>query len=221
MRRPFNGTVTITQEYGTINAGARRGYHTGNDYALPIGTEILAPSNGVIVRNGDGTASSDGRGYFIVFKGDDGIFHQLFHLKQMGTKQGRVNEGDVIGYSGNTGQSTGPHLHWETTTRDDRTSDFHPKDWLFKSGSISVAVPTPTRATHEYVQVKGDYRTTYRTPGGAKTGQIKPNDFGGILTYAVLARDGVYVQIERQDGSGKQWIYCGADVAYLTTFYWA
>ena len=220
MRRPFNGTPNITTFYGTIQEGTRRGYHTGVDYALNVGTPVLAPIAGTVIRNGDGTAATDGRGWYVVFKGEDGIFHQLFHLSRRGVANGYVNEGDILGYSGNTGFSTGPHLHWETTTRDDRTSDFAPADWLFKN-TVPETVPAPVTYDHEYVGITGDYRTTYETPRGKKTGRIFPNQFGGTLTYQVLAHDGDYIQIERQDGSGKQWLYAGTDVASLTNFYHA
>lgn len=216
-RRPFNGPVVITTEYGSAQAGSRRGYHTGVDYALNQGTEVVAPENGTIVRNGDGTASTDGRGYFIVLKGDSGTYHQLFHLKQMGHASGRVSEGQVIGYTGSTGRSTGPHLHWETTRADDRNSDYPPAQWLFGSAPVYVPpvnVPAPTR---DFVRIFGDYRTLYSSPGGAKKAQLSPNQYGH-LDYLILERSGNYVKIQTQM-FGQGWIYVGSDVGHLTQYF--
>lgn len=216
MRRPFDGPVVITTEYGTSQPGTRRGYHTGVDYALNVGTPIVAPSNGTIVRNGNGTSSTDGRGYYIVFKGDDGVYHQLFHLRSMGTMSGWVAEGTVIGYSGNTGFSTGPHLHWETTRADDRMSDFAPGSWLFAGQPVYVPKPVVQK---EYVRIFGDYRTLYNAPGGSRKAILAPRLYpGGHLDYEILSRNGVYIQI-RTTFFGTGWIYVGADVSHLTQYY--
>lgn len=218
-RRPFNGAVNITQEYGTPNPGSRRGYHTGVDYGLAIGSEVVAPENGVIVRNGDGTAKSDGRGYYIVFKGDSGTFHQLFHLKQMGHASGRVAEGQVIGYTGNTGLSTGPHLHWETTRADDRNSDYPPAQWLFaKQNTYTPPAPAPAAPQNDFVRIFGDYRTLYANAGSGKKATLSPNQFGGHIDYRILGRSGNFVKIQTQM-FGQGWIYVGPDVASLTQYF--
>lgn len=216
MRRPFNGPVNISQEYGVPNPGTRKGYHTGVDYSMGVGSEVVAPTNGVIVRNGDGTAISDGRGFFIVLKGDDGIFHQLFHLREMGSKSGRVAEGEIIGYSGNTGRTTGPHLHWETTRADDRNSDFPPANWLFAGQPV---YQPPVFRPKEFVRIFGDYRTVWANPNGTGSkGQVLPNRYGGKLDYQIMARQGDFVQITTQS-YGVGWLYVGADVAHLTQYY--
>lgn len=218
-RRPFNGPVNITQEYGTREAGSRRGYHTGVDYAMAVGTQVVAPEPGTIAQNGDGRAPADGRGYFILVRGDSGTMHCLYHLKQMGTVGGRVSEGQVIGYSGNTGLSTGPHLHWETRKAPfDGNSDYPPAQWLFGSSPVYVPpvnVPAPTR---QFVRIFGDYRTLYTGPGTAPKAKVYPNQFGGHLDYMILERSGNYVKIQTQM-FGQGWIYVGPDVASLTQYF--
>lgn len=216
MRRPFNGAVNITTEYGVAQA-SRRGYHTGVDYAMPVGTEILAPEGGTIVRNGDGTGSTDGRGYFIVMKGNSGTFHQLFHLQKMGNRGGGVSEGEVIGYSGNSGRSSGPHLHWETTKADDRNSDFAPSQWLFKGQPVYLPPTNVPAPTTQFVRLFGDYRTLRSSPNGTARAKIYPNTFGH-LDYAILERSGDSVKIQTQM-YGQGWIYVGADVASLTQYF--
>lgn len=218
--RPFVGSVSISTEYGERQDGTRRGYHTGVDYRLNQGTPILAPENGAIVQNGDGRSILDGRGYFVTIKGDSGIGHCLYHLKAMGNVSGRVSEGQVIGYSGNTGKSTGPHLHWETRRNvNNNNSDFAPAEWLFKDQTVyTPPVAPPAPATHEFVRFFGDYRTIRNTPGGPSTKQISPNQFGGHLDYVIRERQGDWVKITTQM-YGDKWVWVGADVAHITQYF--
>ncbi len=217
--RPFIGAVNITQEYGAKAPGTRRGYHTGVDYGMGQGNAVIAPEDGTIQQNGDGRAASDGRGFFVLFKGDSGTLHCLYHLKQMGTASGRVTQGTVIGYSGNTGTSSGPHLHWETRKAPyDGNSDYAPSTWLFAQGSVPYTPPVNATPKTEYVRVFGDYRTLYRGVGTGAFQRIAPNQFGGSLDYQILGRSGNFVKIHTSY-YGDAWIYVGPDVANLTQFY--
>lgn len=219
MRRPFEGAVSISQEYGVKNSAYRKGYHTGVDYRMKQGRRVVAPENGTIQQNGDGRAASDGRGYFVLFKGDSGTLHCLYHLKQMGVASGRVTEGTLLGYSGNTGASSGPHLHWETRKSPfDGTADYAPSTWLFGSTAYTPPVSPPKPAQKNYVRVFGDYRTVYGGIGSNPKGRILPNNWGGYLDYEVLARSGNFVKIGTQT-YGQVWIYVGADVSHLTQYY--
>ena len=86
--------------------------HKGVDFAAPTGTPIYAGGNGVVEyvgRNG-------GYGKYIRIRHNNGYKTAYAHLSSYnnGISKGvRVNQGDVIGYVGNTGNSTGPHLHYE------------------------------------------------------------------------------------------------------------
>lgn len=191
MRRPFNGAVNITQEYGTKTPGSRRGYHTGVDYGLPIGTPIVAPTSGKVTY-GDGRAPSDGRGYFAQVLGNDGVQHNLYHLSGFQGGSRNVSEGEVIGYSGNTGQSTGPHLHWETRKAPyDGNSDFPPAQWLF-AGQTTAPTPAPQPqglGTLHLPPVPAwrVYPLNKAPVIGNEVGKLAPAQFGG-LSYAILAR---------------------------------
>ena len=84
--------------------------HKGIDIGTPWGTPIHAPADGTIVYAG----RSGGYGNFIKMAHGGNIVTCYGHLSRYATRAGqRVSRGDIIGYSGNSGISTGPHLHWE------------------------------------------------------------------------------------------------------------
>ncbi|MEG3176824.1 peptidoglycan DD-metalloendopeptidase family protein [Sphingomonas sp. RB3P16] len=84
--------------------------HKGIDIGTPWGTPIHAPADGTITYAG----RSGGYGNFIKLSHGGGIETHYGHLSRFATRAGQhVARGDVIGYSGNSGISTGPHLHWE------------------------------------------------------------------------------------------------------------
>ena len=97
-------------------AGGQRG-HTGEDYAMPIGTPLTMIAKGVVYDVGYGY--NGGYGNFIVIQLDSGEFVKLAHLDSINVKKGdRVGAGTgpngtarVVGFSGNTGLGTGAHLH--------------------------------------------------------------------------------------------------------------
>lgn len=86
--------------------------HGGRDITIESGFPLKAISDGVVV---DDDFQAGGWGNFIVFKDNKGIYHLYAHLSRRG-KRGRVKKGDIIGLTGNTGGSRGPHLHWEAGT---------------------------------------------------------------------------------------------------------
>ena len=86
-------------------------FHAGIDIALPTGTEILAGFDGTVTSVG---YDADGWGNFVVIDNGEGIqaLYAHCHVVLVSSGQG-VSEGDVIATVGNTGASTGPHLHME------------------------------------------------------------------------------------------------------------
>ena len=84
--------------------------HKGVDFAMPVGTPVLATGDGeVIVAKYSGAA-----GNFIAIRHGSQYTTRYMHLRQLLVKPGqRVKRGDRIALSGNTGRSTGPHLHYE------------------------------------------------------------------------------------------------------------
>jgi len=103
----------IRPVYGTISSryGQRWGRkHEGLDFSCPVGTSIYAADNGTVVYSGwDG-----GYGYHVKIDHGNGVVTCYAHNSQLIVPVGAyVNKGDVISKSGNTGNSTGPHLHFE------------------------------------------------------------------------------------------------------------
>jgi len=84
--------------------------HAGLDLAAPMGTPVRATSSGV-VRN---AGWNGGYGLFIALDNGKGVQTRYGHMSRLNVYSGqRVKKGDVIGYVGSTGRSTGPHLHYE------------------------------------------------------------------------------------------------------------
>lgn len=122
-RQPFSGDYPITQNYGETITDPNG--HTGIDYGCPVNTPILASNDGLIVFCG---WNNTGYGNMVIIQHNDGQSTLYAHLTQCACflKQ-KVQQGDVIGYSGNTGNSTGSHLHFEARKKwDDYKSHFDP-----------------------------------------------------------------------------------------------
>ena len=109
-RQPFRGDYPITQHFGEVITDTRG--HTGIDYGCPAGTPVLASNDGLVFYAG---WKEGGYGYCVFIRHDDGnvtIYEHL--LKDIVVTIGQhVKQGQVIGFSGSTGNSTGPHLHFE------------------------------------------------------------------------------------------------------------
>jgi len=85
-------------------------YHKGVDWAVPTGTAVYASCGGTVARAGWGS----GYGYVVYITHEDGRQTRYAHLSKVLVKAGQtVKQGEKIALSGNTGVSTGPHLHFE------------------------------------------------------------------------------------------------------------
>lgn len=97
--------------------GARRSrgiqaHHHGVDLAAPIGTPIHAAAGGIVIIARMGF--NGGFGNYVVIQHPNGMKTLYAHMSRLGTNPGEhVDQGEVIGYVGSTGRSTGPHLHIE------------------------------------------------------------------------------------------------------------
>lgn len=90
--------------------GVPKNFHNGLDYAAPVGTDVLAMSDGKIILAGDDFFYN---GNFILIDHGQGLNSIYLHLSKKDVKKGdTVKMGQKIGEVGTTGRSTGPHLHW-------------------------------------------------------------------------------------------------------------
>jgi murein DD-endopeptidase MepM/ murein hydrolase activator NlpD len=91
-----------------------RRFHEGMDFTAPIGTDIFATGNGTVVFTG----WKQGYGNTVEINHGFGYMTLYAHMHKIAVRPGqKVNRGDVIGEVGNTGKSTGPHLHYEVHFR--------------------------------------------------------------------------------------------------------
>jgi septal ring factor EnvC (AmiA/AmiB activator) len=114
MRLPFDGSLKVTQIFN--DSRYRSSYtkfnllgHNGIDYGCVVGTRILAPHGGKVLEAYDDT---NGYGLYVKIENDrEGSV--LAHFSKFEVKIGDIiKEGQLVGLSGSTGNSTGPHLHW-------------------------------------------------------------------------------------------------------------
>jgi len=113
MKTPING-AKLSSAFG-MRKHPIDGYnkmHRGTDFAADIGTPIMASGNGIVVR----ARWCGGGGYCIKIKHNSTYSTIYAHMSKFAKgirKKVRVKQGQIIGYVGSTGKSTGPHLHYE------------------------------------------------------------------------------------------------------------
>ncbi|MDL2078582.1 LysM peptidoglycan-binding domain-containing M23 family metallopeptidase [Streptomyces sp. GXMU-J15] len=107
------------------------GYHTGADFVVPSGTPLKAVGAGTVVSAGWAGAY----GNQVVIRLADGHYAQYAHLSSLSVSSGQsVTAGQQVGLSGSTGNSTGPHLHFEIRTTPNYGSDVDPIAYLRAKG---------------------------------------------------------------------------------------
>lgn len=169
--RLSNGEVLFTWPLSahTITAGwyySDGKLHRAIDLRAAVGTPVYAAEDGTVdwvqAWNGHSTSGDQSYGNLVRIRHADyngGKLQTLYaHLQRVTVKNGQaVREGEVIGYSGNTGNSTGPHLHFEVRLAGTR---YNPLNWLdsdFEVASDSVrlgnftSVVRPAEDSREYV----------------------------------------------------------------------
>ncbi|CAM5706952.1 M23 family metallopeptidase [Streptomyces aurantiogriseus] len=110
--------------------------HSGQDFAVPSGTKVVAAHGGTVVKAG-GNGAGDGPAYgnAIVIRHGNGTYSQYAHLSEVDVRIGQiVKTGQRIALSGNTGNSSGPHLHFEIRTTANYGSAIDPVKFLRGKG---------------------------------------------------------------------------------------
>ena len=145
---PIVGDYRVSSVFGNRSSpgGIGSTNHRGIDLAAPIGTPVVAPVSGTILSAG----TAGGYGNLITMRGDDGNLYKFGHLSSYNVRAGMpVIGGSQIGAVGNTGRSTGPHLHFEV--RDKSGKAINPsgllkgalkqgKDTLLKAGKDLLGI---------------------------------------------------------------------------------
>ena len=121
---PIQANYTLSARYGQRGGIWSSGYHTGLDFRVKSGTSVVAAANGTVVSSGWGGAY----GNRIEVDHGNGYITSYSHLSKIVIKDGKVAAGQEIGKSGSSGNTTGPHLHFEVT----KDGDFmNPSSWLW------------------------------------------------------------------------------------------
>mgnify|MGYP003340292163 FL=1 len=137
--------VIITQRFGKTSASGRlyvSGSHNGVDFGASVGTPVKSVLNGVVV----GTGNTDlvrgcySFGKWVLIRHPNGLSTVYGHLSVIKAVEGQnVSTGDIIGYSGNTGYSTGPHLHLGVYASQGIRIENHVNSRACKSAKMPIA----------------------------------------------------------------------------------
>ncbi|MFB7861515.1 M23 family metallopeptidase [Streptomyces sp. NPDC056069] len=127
---PVSGSYVSTG-YKTGGSLWSSGSHTGIDFHAAYGTKVVSVGSGTVVEAGWGGAYGNN----IVIRMNDGTYTQYGHLSAIQVSVGQtVTPGERIGVSGSSGNSTGPHLHFEARTGAEYGSDINPISYLRSRG---------------------------------------------------------------------------------------
>lgn len=126
---PIDANITSAfGQYRILNQSVQT-RHTGWDQRAPVGTPVGAIAGGVIAY----ASRLDIRGNYVVIDHGWGVYSGYAHFSQINVERGqRVEQGQIIGLSGNTGRSSGPHLHWEMVVN---------KEWIDSLAFMSLWLP--------------------------------------------------------------------------------
>ncbi|HZG83814.1 M23 family metallopeptidase [Paenibacillus sp.] len=178
----------LTSPYGTLEEVRDGRVHTGIDLAMPRGTELHSVADGVVERVVDYGAENIGKG--VILRLDDGTRIVYGHMDKVTVHDGeRIRVGELLGFSGNTGHSTGPHLHfammrggeWIDPTPMAETVD------KFSGGGVGSALTAPIRGLAE--------RALGSTVGEAKAavrGHIQEQIVDWLAATGNLLVDAIY-----------------------------
>jgi len=140
---PEGYSINARSPYGPRRLFGRVKFHHGVDVAMPVGTPLTAPADGTVVHKGSGAS-----GGFVLILRHEGNWHTVYyHLQKPSHRHNgeQVRLGDLIAYSGNTGRSTGPHLHWEVRRSRQWGDTVDPVNFLTRAQTRSQPRTRPSR----------------------------------------------------------------------------
>jgi hypothetical protein len=180
----------VTQQFASSPSSIQPNGHTGIDFGVPIGTPIYAADSGnVMFANWASTLSAANpwwiapafAGICVVINHNDGFLTLYAHLNATDLNDGQfVEKGELIGYSGSTGLSTGPHLHfevlgWPLQPYNGFYGRLNPNLYC---GGLAMA---PEVAGNQ--RVVGQYGAKERTAASTSAAEGKVYSHGDVLTF--------------------------------------
>lgn len=177
-RYPFAGTWPVSSGFGPRGGGM----HTGTDFAIPSGVEILAANDGQVIYV---AYEAGGAGNTVTIAGADGWQSRYHHLERWAVEYGQpITAGELVGWCDSTGASSGPHLHFEI--RSDPGTPVDPLPILeADAGHTPDPEPEPEPAPEDdvmYVAI-GDAlmgRVACTVDGGYRVGEFFTGPDGGF-----------------------------------------
>jgi len=139
LRSPLEPMPSISADYGDRRSygGMFEGYHSGIDYRASRGTPVVAPAAGRVVL----VKRLEARGNAVLIDHGWGLVTGYWHLSTIDVEIGdKIMAGEILGRVGNTGLSTGSHLHWEVWINGVAVDG---RQWLDGDG-LSLNLPWPT-----------------------------------------------------------------------------
>lgn len=205
IQKPIKRYAPVTLGFGEVFQGQ---HHKGIDFGVPEGTPVYSAAAGTVLQSG-----WDGKGYgwYMILIHPDGSGSVYAHLCKKGLDIGAsVTAGVIIGYSGNSGNSTGPHLHFEYRRQAAyQHTVVNPADYFVQEQSYDQTVPqqsydVPLPGLKDNLKVGAaeivcgsanvrdkDMRVIGQVPRGTKvtlTGEVK--DYNGYKYYrSLIVRD--------------------------------
>lgn len=179
---PEGYTVNKNSPFGyrTDPITRKRKFHHGIDVALPVGTPLTAGADGTVVHKGSGAS---GGNTLIIMHAPD-VYAVYYHLQKPSqlAKGAKVSEGQVVALSGNTGRSTGPHLHFEIRKSPKWGDTVDPMPFFSKAGNPQQLVTDGVLGKRSWAAIqrmltaKGYYR-------GATTGRKDRTTVRALQTF--------------------------------------
>ena len=122
---PTNGRLSSGFGYRTSSTTGRQRMHNGIDIFAPVGTPVIAADSGQVIK----AEYEGGYGYAVLVYHGGGVATFYAHLSGFNVTPGQhVQKGQIIGYVGTTGYTTGPHLHFEVRVKGNARN---PNEYLF------------------------------------------------------------------------------------------
>lgn len=138
--------VFITQQFGKTSSSGRlyaSGTHDGMDFRAAIGTPVRAALGGTVEEVNQGAVKNCQYGKWVLVRHSNGLSTLYAHLSSISVAKGQsVSTGQVVGFAGDTGYATGPHLHFTVYLAEAVTF----KQYTCKSGKAVMIPIAPTNA---------------------------------------------------------------------------